>query len=295
MTLSLIKCDNRVVSQTSPPPKPVASTEVGRRFHAREQGFTLIELLVVIAIIAILAAMLLPALGKAKCKANQISCMSNMKQLTTALVLYTGDSGDYYPSNSAVNPFGANLGNWVTGWLDWGSGQPIGANTNTDYLAAGSLGPYMSRNLGCYKCPADIYPGQNGPRIRSVSFNSFFGDYAGKMKDFGYDAYRVFNKTTQVTLPGPSMTFTFLDECPDSINDGLFQVNPGLNSAWSDVPGSVHCGGCALAYADGHAEVRKWLDGNTKLPVRKITGCPAYGLTSVKDHPWLAERTTALK
>src|SRR5439155_4796679 len=114
------------------------------------------ELLVVIAIIAILAAMLLPALARAKCKAQQVYCLNNMKQLVTALVMYAQDYGESYPSNSTAAPFSANLGNWVTGWLDWGSGQPIGANINPDYLRQGSLGPYMARSLGCYKCPADI-------------------------------------------------------------------------------------------------------------------------------------------
>jgi len=258
-------------------------------------GFTLIELLVVIAIIAILAAMLLPALARAKCKAQQVYCLNNMKQLVTALVMYAQDNNESYPSNSTAAPFDANYGNWVTGWLDWGVGAPAGANINPDYLREGSLGPYMAKNLGCYKCPADTFPGQSGPRIRSVSMNGFFGDYAGKMSDFGHGAYRIFNKSGDVTVPGPAKTFVFLDECPDSINDGLFQLNPTAAGAWSDVVASLHCGGCAFSFADGHAEIHKWLDANSKVPVKKTSPCPAYSMVSPRDHPWIAERGTALK
>jgi prepilin-type N-terminal cleavage/methylation domain-containing protein/prepilin-type processing-associated H-X9-DG protein len=272
-----------------------------KRFSGWLVAFTLIELLVVIAIIAILAALLLPALAKAKQKAQRIVCINNESQLTKAWTMYAGDYADCVASNSpgkgGIN-FSANYGCWVTGWLDWDNMDMPGADTNIQYLIGAALGPYMASSVGSYKCPGDVVSSTIGPRVRSVSMNSWIGDYLPYQQSQASDdessqgQYCIYNKLSSFLHPGPAMTFVFLDECPDSINDGLFEVHMNV-SYWYDVPTSVHGGGCGFGFADGHAEVHQWLDANSKFPVEKVNPCPAYFQKAPDDLTWITNRATA--
>jgi prepilin-type processing-associated H-X9-DG protein len=176
-------------------------------------------------------------------------------------------------------------------------GIPGGANTNKSFLADAALGPYMSKSLGSYKCAADTIPSAIGPRVRSYSMSQWVGNWYGQSGVFD-SGYRVFLKQADFTKPGPAMTWVFLDECPDSINDGYFTVlmtRTYAANTWDDVPAATHNGACGFSFADGHAEIHKWLDPNTKYPVVKQDYCPGTFKLSPRDQSWVQQRTTALK
>lgn len=278
--------------------------------HAHKAGgFTLIELLVVIAIIAILAGMLLPALAKAKTKAQGIKCLSNNKQLGLAWHLYSGDFDDRCANNftipgteEAINT--KTFDNWVNNVMTWGAGGSVDdvSNTNQLWVKNGILAQYTGAALEIYKCPADNYasPAQRKKgwptRVRSNSMNAFFGfaehnppatERAGHSWAFS-GAYRQFLKQTDV--PQPSMTWLTLDEHPDSINDAFFVTDPAVNY-WQDTPASYHNGACGFSFADGHAEVHKWLSGASKYKVEYNYGARKnFDAAGKNDMKWYADR-----
>lgn len=263
-------------------------------FSTNRRGFTLIELLVVIAIIAILAAMLLPALSKAKQKAQGVYCLNNLKQLQLAITMYTGDFQEQFPENPGA---GISLKAWVAGVMTWDNAvQPNLENTNTTYLTAGEIGPFVARNTGVFKCPADVVPGALGPRVRSVSMNGFVGDVdnvANFIDGQTTHDWRRILKTGDLAL-GAANTWVVLDECPDSINDSFFAVRmqPDATAKWTDVPASTHNGAGGFSFADGHSEIRKWLDANSRAPVRRLSPCPDNEHYAADDIVWLQQRTT---
>ena len=233
----------------------------------KARGFTLIELLVVIAIIAILAAMLLPTLAKAKAQAQGTQCMSNQKQLVVAWKMYVDESQGNFPVNADENSQATN--GWCNGVLSW---QPNNtANTNTVLLQTGLLAPYCRNQTGIYKCPADIWncikSGSAMPRMRSISMNGYIGQdlmeitaaggcnptaWAGAGK-----GYRAYEKENQVVKPTPSVLWLFLDEHADSIDDGFFIFNMNLPK-FDNGPAAYHAGACGFGFVDGHTEIRRW-------------------------------------
>jgi len=271
-------------------------------------GFTLIELLVVIAIIAILAGMLLPALGKAKAKGQGIACLNNNKQLLIAVHLYTGDQNERWPNNFTIPGTeqaitSRTFNNWVNNVMTWDTGGVAGQSvTNVEWVYNGVLARYTANALGIYKCPADsfVHPNQRArgwtSRLRSNSMNALFGrsnNDPGDYTAFGlswYDSgrYRQFIRTGDV--PNPAMTYVTLDEHPDSINDGFFIV--GINATqWGDLPASYHNGACGFSFADGHAEIKRWLSATSKYPVKFAFSTRPFDANGRKDFEWYRERT----
>jgi prepilin-type processing-associated H-X9-DG protein len=234
-------------------------------------------LLVVIAIIAILASMILPALGKAKQKTQGIYCLNNCKQLMLAWQMYAHDNRDniipaFHGADARGGAYDPTIGpGWCEGWLDWTTSTD---NTNILFLINDKytrLAPYIANSKNIFKCPADVYmsPAQShlgwSGRVRSLSGNIGIGagnaeegPWWGQPNQSGSPLYKHIRKMGEFINAGPCDTWVFLDEQPDSINDpGHFAPNPQAG-LWIDIPATYHNGACGYAMADGHSEIHKW-------------------------------------
>jgi len=256
---------------------------------SRRTAFTLVEVLVVIAIIAVIAALLMPALSKARERGLAMVCLNNTKQLALGLQLYTDDHDGMLPYNlvMAGSLYRTNL-NWVNNVMTWDLSAD---NTNLATIRQASLGAYVSGSPAVYRCPSDrvLSSVQStagwDSRIRSYSMNALVGN-AGSASSGGVNVndphYRQFFKVSQITRP--SEIFVFLDEHPDSVDDGYFVIKdnspaPGSGGGgysssvassttpeWTDLPGSYHNRSAAFSFADGHASLHRWQGGRMILP-----------------------------
>jgi prepilin-type N-terminal cleavage/methylation domain-containing protein/prepilin-type processing-associated H-X9-DG protein len=290
------------------------------------QAFTLIELLVVIAIIGILAALLLPVLGKAKARAQGAACLNQGKQMMTAMLLYTTENNEFFPPNP--DDGNTNVGyNWCPGSAGIGGPQEFDPDVLEDPARSLLIG-YLGGNVNIFRCPADqrmglyqgtkpAFIGQIVPAARTFSMSQAVGTI-----DPGYDAtefsgsgyvhsgvpnlpvngpwlnnlfthrrnspWHTFGKSSDIHAPGPSGLWVLLDEDAKGLNDAAFAF--GMESPeWFDAPGTYHDGGCGFAFADGHSETHRWLHRAEKQRNRFVITDPS----DQKDWEWMQQRTSA--
>ncbi len=238
-------------------------------------------------------------MAKAKTKTDGVKCLSNLKQLQLAWQIYADDhDGNLVPNRWAGSgDIRQPQKNWVAGRLDFNGANPD--NTNTLFLTESPLYAY-TRSIGVYKCPADKSQvktaGGRFPRTRSLSMNCWVGDVERRAWG-GQLQFRSIVKLSDLINPPPALTWIFIDEHEDSIDDGWFAVDMGdrgPSTIIANYPASYHNGAGGLSFADGHAEIHKWTDPRTKVKVTKTYIPLNIPSPNNRDIAWLQDRTTGL-
>ncbi len=297
------------------------------RIFGNLRGFTQLDLMAVIAVMGVLFLIMLPALAKPGVNSKTAQCLNNHRQLCNAWRMYADDNSDVllYASTG-----GGRLGtsvNWTSdrsnpdnyAWsgahMDFNGGNRANWDPTLD-MQKRPLWAY-NKSLGIYKCPSDqsyiSVVGVNRPRILSMSMNLYVGGYAPAVNSgslLGNDGgwpfaapYRIFSKTTDLTAPGPAKTFVFIDMRPDAINwsnfmqdmTGYSPNDPG-SYTFADVPGMYHNRAAGFSFADGHTEMKRWMDSRTIRPLFPNGQIASLGASpNNPDIGWLQSHSTVLK
>jgi prepilin-type processing-associated H-X9-DG protein len=268
-------------------------------------GFTLMELIVVVGIVIVLVGLLLPAVSRSKSRARAIVCMNNSRQMAFAWTMYSDANNDrlaYNLGNSAqlhtstLQSYPANP-NWVNNIMDW---ELSPDNTNLNFVNQSLIAPLASFSTSIFHCPADNAlsavqqaAGWTG-RVRSVAMNAMVGDPGSLLQDgvkLDNPGFEQFIRDTD--FPDASSIFVFLDEHPDSIDDGYF-LNTRDTGQWLDLPASAHNGGGSFSFADGHTEIHRWRNPDTVRPaVPEGAGLPfAVVPGQSEDFDWVIKHTS---
>lgn len=276
--------------------------------RGNQGGWTLVEVAMVVAVLGLMGFVALPGWAQGTKLAAGTSCVDNGRRLSLAWQLYANENGGELVNNFGLSEMIGTVNaktflNWTHNVMDWSTNP---SNTNRVHAEASKLFPYLNGGVPAFKCPADRFrsaqqtqAGWSSGRLRSYSMNGYMGPYSQTASDPTYrgenflgPGYRQF--VLESSIPYPDRAIVFLDEHPDSINDGWF-INVPNQPQWYDMPGSYHNGGMGAGFADGHAEIHLWLYANTKQTVR-------YGFTSPgpiaanqrDDHKWLTDRMTVV-
>jgi prepilin-type N-terminal cleavage/methylation domain-containing protein len=242
----------------------------------KEKAFTLPELLIVVFLVGIVGLVAFPAMARAKAKNLNAGCLSNLRQMMNASLMYSEDNSDSLmlnsPAGGANGWSGANTEDWVL----------AAGNTNVATLASGLMYPYLANDVTVFRCPADIIPAINGPRLRSYSMNIQFGITAP------YNSpWRIYKKRADLSCPGPANTFVLCDENPMSINDGTLQVNL-ISPSFPDIPAAYMGAAGGFGFADGHAEIHRWVTSALLIPVQRGVAMSHISVASTNaDYLWL--------